>query len=205
MYRCMSNGTQLSSPIPFSSFPQCSGLFVDVTNNLYCSQQDRHQVVTKSLSDPSIALSVVAGSGCPGSASQMLNSPAGIFVTISFDLYVADSKNDRIQLFRFGDINATTLVGKGTTGTFVIFRPTGITLDADGYLFIVDQMNHRIIGSGPGGYRCVVGCSESGGTASDQLNQPFTMSFDSTGNIFVTDWGNDRIQKFILLNNSCGE
>lgn len=205
VYRCTSNGTSFSSLIYLSSGSRCFGLFVDITNNLYCSQQNQHQVVTKLLSDPSKIVNIVAGSGCPGSASHQLDSPAGIFVTIILDLYVADCDNDRIQLFRSGEVNASTVVGNGASGTFTIFRPTGITLDADGYLFIVDQLNHRVIGSGPGGYRCVVGCLGSGGTRSNLLNQPFTMSFDSLGNIFVTDRGNDRIQKFILLNNSCGE
>ena len=150
-------------------------------------------------------MDIVAGVGCSGSVSSMLNSPAGIFVTVHFDLYVADYNNDRVQLFRSGESSATTVVGKRAPGTFVIFRPTGIVLDGDGYLFVVDQMNHRVIGSGPAGYRCVVGCSKSGGKASNQLNQPNTMSFDSMGNIFVNDRGNTRIQKFLLANNSCGK
>ena len=75
----------------------------------------------------------------------------------------------------------------------------GVTLDGDGYLFIVDQRNHRVIGSGPGGYQCVVGCSGSYGSTSDQLNYPSTMSFDSVGNIFVSDCDNHRIQKFSLI------
>ena len=162
-------------------------------------------MIRKSLISSSNTLSIVAGVGCSGSVSSMLNSPAGIFVTIHFDLYVADYNNDRVQLFRSGESSATTVVGIGAPGTFVIFRPTGIVLDGDGYLFVVDQMNHRVIGSGPNGYRCVVGCSESGGTDFNQLNEPNTMSFDSAGNIFVADLGNTRIQKFFLLNNSCGK
>ena len=77
-------------------------------------------------------------------------------------------------------------------------------MDADGYLFIVDSSNHRIVGSGPGGFRCVVGCSGSSGPGSYQLNGPQTMSFDSDGNIFVADSGNGRLQKFLLAQNSCG-
>jgi DNA-binding beta-propeller fold protein YncE len=128
----------------------------------------------------------VAGSDCLGSAPQLINSPDGIFVTINLDLFVADSKNDLLQLFRFGKKRETTAVGKGATGIFIIFRPTGITLDVDGN-------------------RCVVGCSKSGGDASNQLTWPFTMSFDRLENILVTDGDDNRIQKFVLLNNSCGE
>ena len=61
--------------------------------------------------------------------------------------------------------------------------------------------NNRIVGSGPNGFRCLVGCSGYG-SASNQLYNPITLSFDSYGNMFVTDCWNSRIEKFILTNNS---
>ena len=69
----------------------------------------------------------------------------------------------------------------------------------------MDSNNDRIVGSGPNGFRCLVGCSGSQGSASNQLNTPITLSFDSYGNMFVTDCGNNRIEKFILTNNSLGK
>jgi hypothetical protein len=182
----------------------CYGLFVDINNTLYCSLANLNQVVTKSLDDSSNTLRIVAGTGCYGSASTMLRSPNGIFVDINFKLYVADSNNNRIQLFRSGQLNATTLAGNGAPGTITLSYPTSVVLDVDGYLFIVDRNNHRIIGSGPTGFRCVIGCSGARGSASNQLYFPQTMAFDSYGNIFVTDTDNSRIQKFILATNSCG-
>ena len=196
------NGTGLSPLMFFCT--QCAGLFVDLNNNLYCSTHYPHQVVSQSLDDPSNRMTIVAGTGCAGSSSNMLDSPQGIFVTISLDLYVADWGNNRIQLFRRGELNATTVAGNGASGTIVLREPTGVVLDADGYLFIVDSGKHRIIGSGPHGFRCVVGCSGSNGLASHQLYYPHMMSFDSEGNLFVADTTNHRIQKFLLSNNTCG-
>ena len=126
-------------------------------------------------------------------------------MTENLDLYVADFNNDRIQLFRDEELNATTVVGAAAPGTISLYRPISIVVDADGYLFIVDRGNHRIVGSGPYGFRCLVGCSQVAGALADQLNSPRVPSFDSYGNIFVTDEQNGRIQMFLLLNNTCGK
>ena len=199
--RWMSNGTRLSS-LMLGCLP-CLGLFIDLIGNLYCSQWS-NQVVRRPLESPSDELTIVAGTGCWGSAANMLNNPQGIFVTINLDFYVADSGNDRIQFFREGQRNATTVAGNGSTGTIALDCPTGIVLDEDGYLFIVDSNNHRIVGQRPGGFRCLVGCSGQG-SASHQLLYPQTMSFDRKGNIFVMDQGNRRIQKFLLISNTSGQ
>ena len=197
------NGTRL--PPLLSSCSRCFGLFVDINNNLYCSQFDRAQVVRKSLNSLDNTLTIVAGTGCAESASNMLDRPYGIFVTTQLDLYVADYGNDRVQLFRSGEMNATTVAGNGSIGSVALCGPAGVVLDADGYLFIVDSLHNRVVGSGPGGFRCVVGCSGTRGPASNQLNNPRSLSFDRDGNIFVADTSNNRIQKFLLLHNSLGK
>ena len=132
-----------------------------------------------------------------------LIDPHGIYVDINFDLYVADSGNNRIQLFRSGDLNGITLAGNGAPGTITLRYPTAVVLDNDGYLFIVDSGNNRIVGSGLNGFRCLVGCSGTSGSESNQLSWPKSMAFDSYGNMFVADTGNSRIQKFLLNSNSC--
>jgi DNA-binding beta-propeller fold protein YncE len=185
---------------------RCWDLFVDINNTLYCSISSLAQVVTKSLNSNSNALTIVAGIGVPGSAPNMLQTPRAIFVDINFDLYVADCDNDRIQLFRSGELNGTTVVGSGSpTVTITLSRPTGIALDADKYIYIVEWGNNRVIGSGPYGFQCLVGCSGQPGSTASELNYPFGLSFDSYGNMFVTDSGNSRIQKFILVTDLCGK
>jgi hypothetical protein len=182
---------------------KCFGISIDINNTLYCSMRNVHQVVAKSLNSVTDILSVAAGIGCPGSSSDMLNLPSGIFVNTNFDLYVADCGNNRIQLFQSDPLNGTTIAIYGTGGTISLNCPTGIILDANNYLYIVDSGNQRIIASGSTGFLCLIGCSGTSGSASNQLNTPWSISFDSYGNIFVTDHGNSRIQKFILATNSC--
>jgi hypothetical protein len=200
--RWTSNGTQLPSPMSICS--TCHGLFVDSNDRLYCSQHAAHQVVRSSLQNPSSPTTIVAGTGCAGSAMNMLNNPWGIFVTENFDLYVADFLNSRIQLFRSGELQGTTVAGNGSNETTITLqRPTGVMLDQDGYLFIVDNLNHRIIGSDRWGLRCVAGCSGSSGLAANQFRYPVTINFDRDGNMLVLDVNNDRVQKFFLATNSC--
>jgi hypothetical protein len=183
----------------------CYGLFVDINDTLYCSMPNLHQVVKRWLTDNTTTSTLAAGTGILGSTANMLNQPFGIFVDVNFDLYVADFGNSRIQLFGVGQLNAITIAGSGSlNATISLNSPSGIVLDADHYLFIVDCGNSRIVGSGPNGFQCLVGCSGPG-SASNQLYAPSTLSFDSYGNIFVTDFYNNRVQQFILLTNLCGK
>lgn len=181
----------------------CFDLFIDISNNLYCSMTSIHQVTFKSLNDQANIVKIAAGSGCSGSNATMLSSPKGIFVDSNSSLYVADANNNRIQLFKSKDLTGITVAGNGATNTITLKYPTDVVLDADGYLFIVDSQNNRIIASGSNGFRCIIGCFGAG-KALNQLYYPGHMAFDMYGNIFVTDGSNNyRVQKFVLSTNTC--
>ncbi|CAF0960419.1 unnamed protein product [Adineta steineri] len=182
----------------------CWGLFVDISDTLYCSLYNHHQVVKRSLNDPVMNSNrVAAGTGINGSDSNQLARPHGIFVDVNLDLYVADCGNDRVQLFQPGESNGITLAGSLTYPTTISLDcPSGIVLDAERYLFIVDQNNHRIVGSNLDGFRCLIGCYGMG-SQSNQLNNPFSFSFDHSGNMFITDQFNSRIQEFKYLRRLC--
>jgi sugar lactone lactonase YvrE len=194
------NGTNSSSAMYVQN--ACYGLFVDINNNLYCSMYIQHQVATKSLNSNSSMWIVAAGTDCSGSTSNQLYYPRGIFVDTNLNLYVADCGNNRVQKFLSGQLNAITVAGSTAIGTITLSCPSGVILDGNGYLFIVDSYNHRIVASGPNGFRCIVGCSTVAGSSSSQLDYPSDLKFDSYGNIFVTDRDNNRIQKFILMSNT---
>ncbi|CAF1224496.1 unnamed protein product [Adineta steineri] len=181
----------------------CEGLFVDINDTLYCSMYGHHQVVKRSLINSVIDSNhVAAGTGIQGSDPNQLNQPHGIFVDANLDLYVADFANDRVQLFQSGKSNGITVAGSTSLNpTIKLSYPSGVVLDAEKYLFIADQFNHRIVGSGLNGFRCLVGCYGVG-SQSNQLYKPFSFSFDRSGNIFVPDQGNHRIQKFLLMKDS---
>ena len=183
----------------------CYDITVDVMNNLYCVVDNQHKVISISLTARLNLWNVVAGTGTLGATEDKLNDPRGVFVDKNLDLYVSDCANDRVQKYRYGRRNGTTVVGAVAAGTITLNCPSGITMDADGYLFIVDNLNHRVIGQGPTGFRCIVACSNALGTGATALNYPNKLHFDTFGNLFVSDSNNDRIQKFSLLTNGCGK
>ena len=184
----------------------CYGLFFDRSENLYCSIYNQHRVVKGSLTDGDTALvTVVAGTGVAGPASNELYQPLGIFVDVNMFLYVADCGNDRVQLFQSRASTGITVAGSGSPHpTINLDCPSAIVLDSERYLFIVDTWSHRIVGSGVNGFRCLVGCYGAG-SQSNQLRGPMSFSFDRSGNMFVNDRFNHRIQKFMHVESCLGK
>ena len=179
----------------------CYSLFVDTYDRLYCSVGGSHQVIRNSYLGNINQTETVAGNGAPGSTADMLDTPRGIFVDLNMSLYVADSHNDRVQMFRRGERHGITLAGNGSSGTIDLNRPIGIILDGNGYLYIADTSNNRIVASGPSGFRCIIGCDAGMGA----VNYPRTIHFDSAGNLLVMDSGTGRLLKFLRATNSCGK
>ncbi|CAF0758658.1 unnamed protein product [Adineta ricciae] len=195
------NGSVIESVMEVAS--SCTGLFVDILKSLYCSSSESHSIYKLDHNSNALRPRVIAGTGCSGPVMNMLDHPHGIFVDKDFRLYVADSRNNRIQRFDRDETNGITIAGFGAEVIFILDRPTDVVLDGDDHMFIVDSGKHRIIRSLSGGFKCLFGCSHTPGTAPDQLNEPYAMAFDSNGNIFVTDVRNHRIQKFDLIQNDC--
>lgn len=184
----------------------CYGLFVSIDDMLYCSSGPLNQVFKQSLSNMSSGVPIpAAGNGTAGSSKDMLSNPHGIFVDENLNLYVADRNNDRIQRFESNNLNGTTAAGAGIPAGLTLSTPMGVIMDGGGYLFIADSGNNRIVRVGTIDFWCIIGCTRSGGSALHKLHGPWSLSFDTYGNLFVSDRINARIQKFMLLSNVCGK
>lgn len=90
----------------------------------------------------------------------------------------------------------------GPAGKARFNRPSGITRDAVGALYIADTSNHRIRRMGADGILYTVAGTGTAGTAGEggpglaaQLSAPEALVADRFGNLYIADTGNHRIRK----------
>ena len=182
----------------------CFGLFIDLNNTLYCSLSSRHQVTKISLdSDGDRQIIRVAGTESGGSDPDQLDEPRGIFVDSDFSLFVADAWNHRIQRFDRGQMNGRTVAGQGIPDGLHLSVPTSVMVDRQGYLYISDNSNHRIIRSNGTVWQCIAGLTGVEGLNPNQLKTNHVVQWDSQKRLYVADEGNNRIQRFDLLDDGC--
>ena len=185
------------------------GLAVDSSGNVYVGDQGNNRI---RMITPDAVVTTIAGSGTTTftdgtGTSATFNQPRGVAVDSAGNLYVADYNNHRIRKIAPGAI-VTTIGGNGT-GTFLdgigtnsSFRnPSGITVDVSGNVYVADYNNHRIrkitptgVVSSPYG-SSQVGYSDSASRAIARFNDPYGLTTDSSGNIYVADSGNNRVRK----------
>lgn len=131
--------------------------------------------------------------GSEGAGNGQLKHPEGATFDTSGNLWVADEKNNRIEKFSQsgGFLAAYGSEGSGN-GQFrkpfdVAYSPT------TGLLYVADTENNRIeeINPSNGAYVGVLGTSGEG-----TLNEPIGLTVGSTGELFVTDWGHNRVVEF---------
>jgi sugar lactone lactonase YvrE len=184
------------------------GIAWDGAGHLYVadSANDTIREVT-----PAGVVTTFAGtSGIPGSAdgaAASFNSPAGVAVDASGNVYVADAGNSTIRKIAGGIV--TTFAGvagvagsSDGTGSAAHFNaPAGIAVDAVGDVFVADTNNDTIREITSGGtvttLAGVAGQSGSGDGAggSARFNSPHAVAVDGSGNVYVSDFSNATIRK----------
>jgi len=191
-----------------------TGIAIDNAGNIYFSEVG-NSVVRKIAADGIIT--TVAGqvgqfgfSGDGGIAtSAKLNFPTGIAVDTDGNLYICDKENHRIRKVDVASGNITTVAGNGTDGSdgdggqaisAQLNTPQGVVIDANGNLYICDDLNNKIRKVTTNGIiTTIAGTGEydfsgDGGLATAaKLKGPIDIDIDNAGNIFFAD--DDRIRK----------
>ncbi len=158
-------------------------------------------------------ISTVAGNGVEGfsgdggaATAAAFHFPWGVAVDADYNLFVADGYNNRIRKVSGGTI--TTVVGTGTAGfsgdsgqatAAEIDHPYDVAVDAQGDLFIADDFNDRIRKVSGGTITTVAGggstLGDGGQATSAHLADAPGLDIDSQGNLYIAEWGDNRIRK----------
>ncbi len=192
------------------------GVTVDPQGNVYIADEFNNAVEEVT---PAGMLSVIAGvpgqTGRPtpgGSTLSKLDNPAGIAADVYGNVYIADSGNlvvekvtptDQLSIIAGNEVCPYPLPAgplPATSGS--ICDPTGVAVDANGYLYVSDWADNVVDQVTPGGTMSVfagvpgaVGLPTPGPATSSELLHPYGVAVDGSGDVYIADSGHDAIEK----------
>jgi len=197
-----------------------TGVAIDISGNIYVADNNNHRIQKFDSSGVFVLkFGANSGDGTSGTGEGEFSFPFGIAVDSSDNIYVADTGNSRIQIFDssgnftkmfgFGVDNGTNTFQKCTTGCQAgigsageggFAGPRGVTVDGSGNIFVADTGVSRIQKFNPANDFLLKFGTNGGnggtGTGDGEFDSPRGVAVDGSGDIYVTDTGNDRIQIF---------
>ena len=189
------------------------GVAVDSSGNLYIADSRSHRIRRV---DTSGVITTVAGNGLRGvsgdggaATSANIGWPSDVNVDGSGNLYISQLNDDRIRKVNSSGIISTVAAGDNTFGgdggraiSALLRFPTDVAVDSSGNLYIADTSNHRIRKVDTSGVISTVAGTGTGGFSGDEgpataaeLNGPWSVAVDSSGNLYIADYTNRRVRK----------
>lgn len=183
-----------NGPGNLASFNKPLGIAVDAAGNVYVADTGNN-LIRK-----------ITPGGQVTTFASGFNFPTGLAVDGVGNVYVADMANGVIKkilpsglVSTFAGSGATASVdGVGTAASFSL--PTGIAIDAAGYLYVTDAGSNEIRKITPGGLVSTIAGDGSAGSADGtgaaaSFKSPSYITVDAIGNLYVADSGNETIRK----------
>jgi phage tail-like protein len=134
------------------------------------------------------------------------DGPAGVAADCTGALYFTEPDAGRLMCINACDttVGPIPCVRGGDTGSpGELHAPRGLLIPSNRrVLFVVDSGNHRIQIFDLNNFQLLEiwgGSAATPGSQPGQFNTPWTLAGDSTGNVYVVDYGNQRVQKFNVL------
>jgi sugar lactone lactonase YvrE len=131
---------------------------LDGRGNVYILERSGHAL---RVVDRSGKIRTLAGTGQPGDSGDggdarraRLNGPKHLCVSPRGSVLIADTENHRIRVYDPESGTIATIAGTGRKGTAGVggqakdaelSQPHGVTVGPDGFLYIADSSNHRIL------------------------------------------------------------
>ncbi len=192
------------------------GIAFDSSGNLYIADNSNNRILEfKPPFTDGESATVSIGTMQNGTAQADLNSPVGLALDSSNNLWVADEGDQRVLEFKAPISNnesASLVLGQtnfvsNSTGTnqSTFDTPDYLAFDHSGNLWVTDSSNRRVLeftmpfssGESAG---LVIGqpnfTSALNGPTQNILSSPAGIAFDSSGNLWVTDTFNGRVLEF---------
>lgn len=181
-----------------------TGVAVDTAGNVYIADTNNNRIRKVSGG----VITTVAGdgeqiySGDNGLATAAgLDSPAGVAVDASGNIYIADRHNQTVRkVDTLGNISTVAgnnifgFTGDGGTATHATLAdPTGVTVDAQGDVYIADSRNNVIREISNGVINTIAGTgieaysSSSGPASSAVFDTPSGVALNASGDVAVAD------------------
>jgi len=156
----------------------------------------------------------VSGSiGSPGSGNGQLTSPMGLALDTSGNLWVAEYNNRIDEFSSIGKFIQSFGAAGGYSGQF--FGSRAIAIDGRANVWVTDEYNNRVQEfSSSGNFLMSVGgtstactncgctgasCPTNSGSGNGQFYQPYGVTVDASGNVWVADYVNYRLEQFSNL------
>jgi hypothetical protein len=195
-----------------------TGLATDASGNLYVAEQLGQRVLKI---NPVGTATVIAGTGAIGFSGDngpatlaTLNFPTDVAVGMNGNVFISDKNNRRVRMIN-GLGMITTIAGTGAQGSggdgglapgATFNQPTGLSVSADGVIYVADQSAHRVRRFTVGGLISTVAGNGSAGFSGDggpapaaQLASPFSVVIDADG-LLIADTNNNRIRRIRIDN-----
>lgn len=204
----------------FASFNNPQGVAVDSSSVLFVADTYNHTIrrITNSGTNWSVitiaGLALTSGINDGSNNFARFNHPFGISVDSTGTLFVTDSENQTIRKIVLQGTNwaVTTVAGaagitgnnNGTNNAARFNGPIGITVDNLGNFYTADSNNHTIRKGSPSGTNWVISTivglagvpgSNDGTNANARFSFPQGLAIDSSGNLYVSESGNNTIRK----------
>lgn len=155
------------------------------------------------------------GDGGPATAAQM-GAIQGVVVDRLGNLYLSDTDHHRVRKIDAKGV-ITTIAGTGFAGfsgdggpatAAQLNTPYGVAVGLAGAVYVADYLNNRVRRIGPDGV--ITTFAGSGGNASSgdggpataaQLLGPRNVALDAAGNLYISEFGANRVRKVTLDGN----